>query len=83
MINYSGAKAVPLNLSEEDNFEINLEKLEQLITNKTSLIIINNPNNPNNFIKSFAALGLFNKFNKITTTNIKGMVYKKKYFSML
>ena len=46
MINYSGAKGIPLNLSEEDNFEINIEKLEQLITNKTSLIIINNPNNP-------------------------------------
>ena len=46
MINYSGAKGVPLNLSEEDNFEINLEKLEKLITDKTSLIIINNPNNP-------------------------------------
>ena len=41
MINYSGAKGVPLNLSEEDNFEINLEKLEKLITDKTSLIIIN------------------------------------------
>ena len=37
---------VSLNLSEEDNFEINLEKLEKLITDKTSLIIINNPNNP-------------------------------------
>jgi len=46
MINYSGAKGVPLNLLEEDNFEINLEKLEKLITDKTSLIIINNPNNP-------------------------------------
>ncbi len=46
MINYSGAKGVPLNLSEEDNFEINIEKLEKLITDKTSLIIINNPNNP-------------------------------------
>ena len=46
MINYSGARGIPLNLSEEDNFEINIEKLEQLITNKTSLIIINNPNNP-------------------------------------
>ena len=34
MINYSGAKGVPLNLSEEDNFEINLEKLEKLITIK-------------------------------------------------
>jgi len=46
MINFSGAKGVPLKLVEEDNFEINIDKLEQLITNKTSLIIINNPNNP-------------------------------------
>ena len=46
MINFSGAKGVPLNLVEEDNFEINLEKLEQLITKNTSLIIINNPHNP-------------------------------------
>ena len=46
MINFSGAKGVPLNLHEEDNFEININKLEKLITNKTSLIIINNPNNP-------------------------------------
>jgi len=46
MINFSGAKSVPLKLSEEDNFEININKLENLITNKTSLIIINNPNNP-------------------------------------
>ncbi len=46
MIKYSGAKAVPLKLSEKDNFEINLEELKKLITNRTSLIIINNPNNP-------------------------------------
>ncbi|MDC6448229.1 pyridoxal phosphate-dependent aminotransferase [Alphaproteobacteria bacterium] len=46
MINFSGAKGIPLKLSEEDNFEININKLEKLITNKTSLIIINNPNNP-------------------------------------
>jgi len=46
MIKYSGAKPVPLVLKEEDNFEINLDRLENLITKKTSLIIINNPNNP-------------------------------------
>ena len=46
MIKYSGAKPVPLFLKEEDNFEINLDQLENLITKKTSLIIINNPNNP-------------------------------------
>ena len=46
MIKYSGAKAVPLKLSEKDNFEIDLDHLKELITDKTSLIIINNPNNP-------------------------------------
>ena len=46
MIKFSGAKPVPLQLDEKDNFEINLNKLENLISNKTSLIIINNPNNP-------------------------------------
>ena len=46
MIKFSGAKAVPLKLKEDDNFEINIDELEKLITKKTSLIIINNPNNP-------------------------------------
>lgn len=46
MINFSGAKGVPIKLLEQDNFEINIDRLEKLITDKTSLIIINNPNNP-------------------------------------
>ena len=46
MIKFSGASPVPLFLDEEDNFQINLDKLKNLITSKTSLIIINNPNNP-------------------------------------
>jgi len=46
MIKYSGATPVPLELKEKDNFEVNIELLEQLITNKTRLIILNNPNNP-------------------------------------
>ena len=46
MIKFSGAKGIPLELSEGDNFEINTRKLEKLITKNTSLIIINNPNNP-------------------------------------
>ena len=46
MIKYSGAKPIPLVLSEKDDFQVNIEKLESLITTKTSLVIINNPNNP-------------------------------------
>ena len=46
MIKFSGAKPVALKLKPEDNFEINIDDLEQLINKKTKLIIINNPNNP-------------------------------------
>ncbi len=46
MIKYSGAKPIPLTLYEKDDFKVDVDKLESLITNKTSLIIINNPNNP-------------------------------------
>jgi len=46
MIKYSGAKPIPLILKEKNNFEIDIEELSKLITNKTRLIIINNPNNP-------------------------------------
>ncbi len=56
MIKFSGAKPVPLYLDEKDSFEINIDKLKKLITPKTSLIIINNPNNPT---------GSFMKKNKI------------------
>ena len=46
MIKYSGAKPIPLNLNEGNNFEVDVEVLESLINKKTSLIILNNPNNP-------------------------------------
>ena len=39
MINYTGAKAVPYNLSDKDNFNINPEKIFSLINDKTRLLI--------------------------------------------
>ena len=46
MINYTGAKAVPINMLENMDFSINPEKILSLINNNTRLIILNNPNNP-------------------------------------
>lgn len=37
---------VPLNTYENEDFQINIEKLESLITERTKAIIINSPNNP-------------------------------------
>ncbi len=46
MINYTGAKAVPLNLTESKDFSINADKILSLINDNTRLLILNNPNNP-------------------------------------
>jgi len=46
MINYTGAKAVPFNLIEKNDFSIDPDKVLSLINEKTRLLIINNPNNP-------------------------------------
>jgi len=56
MINYTGAKAVSINMLENKDFSINPEKILSLINNNTRLLILNNPNNPT---------GAFTEKNKI------------------
>ncbi len=46
MINYTGAKAIPINLLENKNFTLDPEKILSLINSKTRLLILNNPTNP-------------------------------------
>jgi aspartate/methionine/tyrosine aminotransferase len=46
MINYVGAKPVPIRLREELDFRVDVDELSGLITDRTKLIIINSPQNP-------------------------------------
>ncbi|HQD40187.1 MAG: pyridoxal phosphate-dependent aminotransferase [Firmicutes bacterium] len=46
MINFVGAKPVPLPLVEEKNFSFDVQQLRSLVTEKTKMIIINSPQNP-------------------------------------
>ena len=46
MINYVGAKAVPIRLREEMDFRLDVDELAELINDRTKLIIINSPQNP-------------------------------------
>ena len=46
MINYTGAKAVSFDLTENKDFLINPDKIFSLINDKTRLLILNNPHNP-------------------------------------
>jgi aspartate/methionine/tyrosine aminotransferase len=45
-IELTRGKPVVLETYEEEDFQINIERLEKLITNRTKAIIINTPNNP-------------------------------------
>jgi len=46
MIDFVGARAVPLELREERDFSIDLEELRSKITPRTTLLILNSPHNP-------------------------------------
>src|SRR5213592_1598763 len=46
MINYVGAKAVPIRLREDLDFRLDVDELAGLINDRTKLIIINSPQNP-------------------------------------
>ena len=46
MINFVGAKAVPIQLREELQFRLDVNELKSLITDRTKLIILNSPQNP-------------------------------------
>ena len=46
MINFVGAKPVPMQLSEKNDFKVDLEDVKKKITKKTKMIILNSPENP-------------------------------------
>jgi aspartate/methionine/tyrosine aminotransferase len=46
MIEFSGAKAVPLPLRESNQFRTDVDELKRLITPKTKIVIVNSPHNP-------------------------------------
>ena len=46
MINYVGARAVPIRLREELEFRLDVNELAGLINDRTKLIILNSPQNP-------------------------------------
>jgi aspartate aminotransferase len=46
MINFVGAKAVPVPLTQENNFAVDIKNFEKLVNDRTRLVIINTPGNP-------------------------------------
>lgn len=46
VINFVGAKPVPIPLREDKAFSFDLEEMKQLVNDRTKLIIVNTPHNP-------------------------------------
>jgi len=54
MINYTGSTAVPYDLTEDKDLKFSADKILSLITEKTRLLILINPNNPTgSFVEKF------------------------------
>ncbi|MFN2520412.1 MAG: pyridoxal phosphate-dependent aminotransferase [Candidatus Limnocylindria bacterium] len=56
MIDFAGARGVPLRLRETDDFAPDIDELRSLITARTRLIVLNSPNNPTGSVLSPAAV---------------------------
>jgi aspartate aminotransferase len=52
VINFVGAKSIPIPLREDKNFSFDVDEFKSLVTDKTKLIIINSPQNPTGGILS-------------------------------
>jgi aspartate/methionine/tyrosine aminotransferase len=52
VVNFIGARAVPIELREDRDFRLDPDELASLITDKTKLIILNSPQNPTGSVLS-------------------------------
>ena len=82
MINYTGAKAVPYDLLEDKDLKFNPEKILSLITDKTRLLILINPNNPTgSFVEKSAIDFLAEGLKKYPKVNIlSDEIYSRQIF---
>ncbi|MBN1504744.1 MAG: pyridoxal phosphate-dependent aminotransferase [Candidatus Eisenbacteria bacterium] len=69
VIRFLGAKAVPIKLREENEFNLDVDELEKKITSRTRLIVLNSPHNPTGGVLPYDQL-----------KRIAEMTYKKNLF---
>ena len=56
MINFAGARGVPLALREENDFQPDLDELRRLVSPRTKVLVLNSPNNPTGGVLSRATI---------------------------
>jgi len=56
MIDFAGARGVPLPLRETNGFQPDLDELRRLVTSRTKVLVLNSPNNPTGSVLSPEAI---------------------------
>lgn len=88
MINFVGAKAVPIKLREDKGFSFDVNELQSKITSRTKMVILNSPQNPTGGIipkedlRKVAELALKHDFWVLSDEIYSRIVYDKKFESI-
>lgn len=88
MINFAGAKAVPVRLREELDFRFYVDELKSKITPRTRLIILNSPHNPTGSvleeedIRAVAEIAQQHDIIVLSDEIYDNIVYEGKHFSI-
>ena len=88
MIKYPGATAVPIPLEEKHGFAFRPEKLDELVSKRTKLVIINSPQNPtggvlpDDVLDHLAELAVKYEFFVLADEVYSKMVYDGKFSSI-
>ena len=88
IINFIGAKAVPLPIIEEKNFCLDTDYLKKIITPKTKMLIINSPHNPTGGIiekedlSIIAELALKNNITVLSDEIYSEIIFDSKFCSI-
>jgi aspartate aminotransferase len=88
VINFVGAKAVPLQLQEEREFRFDVEELRRKVSPRTRLLIINSPHNPcgsmltNDDLKAIAEIAIKNDVMVLSDEIYIRLVYDGEFASI-
>jgi aspartate/methionine/tyrosine aminotransferase len=88
VINWIGAKPVPIPLREENEFRMDVDEFRKLITPKTKYVIINSPQNPTGGVltrddlKTIAQLALKHHFWVLSDEIYCNIIYEGKHHSL-
>jgi aspartate/methionine/tyrosine aminotransferase len=86
--NFLNARAVPLHLREENEFDLDLHELEKKITGRTKLLVLNSPHNPTGAVlkpetvEGIAALARKHRFHILSDEIYAHLQYEGKHLSI-